>query len=91
MFEWDDANLGHIGRHGVSPQEVEQVIENEPYELGYYVENGETRSSLLGETAGGRLLMVVITERGDWIRPVTAYPPGAALLKLYRREEGKPR
>ena len=26
--EWDDANLDHVTRHGVSAVEVEQVIQN---------------------------------------------------------------
>ena len=29
-FDWDDANTGHIARHGVTPQEVEQALANSP-------------------------------------------------------------
>ncbi len=30
MFDWDEANLEHIARHGVSREEAEQVILNDP-------------------------------------------------------------
>jgi uncharacterized DUF497 family protein len=29
-FDWDDANAGHIARHGVTPEEVEQAFANDP-------------------------------------------------------------
>jgi len=32
-YQWDDVNISHIARHGVSPTEAEEVIENEPLDL----------------------------------------------------------
>ena len=33
-FDWDEANIGHVARHGVLPDETEQVILNDPLDLG---------------------------------------------------------
>ena len=33
-FDWDEANIGHVARHSVLPEEVEQVILNAPVDLG---------------------------------------------------------
>jgi uncharacterized DUF497 family protein len=43
-FDWDDANAGHIERHGVTPEEVEQAFGNEPLVvLGRGKRGGEER------------------------------------------------
>jgi len=33
-FDWDDANVHHVERHRVAPEEAEQVIMNDPLDLG---------------------------------------------------------
>lgn len=33
-FDWDEANVGHVARHSVLPNEAEQVILNDPADLG---------------------------------------------------------
>jgi hypothetical protein len=33
-FDWDEANIGHVARHSVLPEEAEQVILNDPVDLG---------------------------------------------------------
>jgi len=42
-FDWDAANVGHIARHGVKPEEVEEVLRNDPFDLDYEVIGGEWR------------------------------------------------
>jgi hypothetical protein len=32
-FEWDDANRDHITHHQVSPEEAEQVTDNDPLDI----------------------------------------------------------
>ena len=29
-FDWDHHNIAHIARHGVTPEEAEQVLANDP-------------------------------------------------------------
>jgi uncharacterized protein len=74
QFQWDNANIEHIALHGVSPEEAEQVIENEPLDAGAVLRNGEMRTVHLGETDAGRVLIVVVTERDGMYRVVTARP-----------------
>lgn len=44
-----------------------------------------------GETSAGRPLAVVVTERGDDVRVVTAYDPDAGQIRDYheRRAQGE--
>jgi hypothetical protein len=72
-FDWDDANRGHIARHGVIPDEVEEAFNGDTLELGDYTVGGEQRYEDLGITDSGRILFLVTTVRGDFIRPVTAF------------------
>jgi hypothetical protein len=81
-FDWDEENTGHIARHKISPAEAEQVIENRPCDLEFSLRNGEERVVQVGETSGGRILIVVSTMRGRKIRIVTAWP-AKERLRLY--------
>jgi uncharacterized DUF497 family protein len=76
LFDWDDANIGHIANHDVTPEESEEVILGDPLEMGFDTSVlGEGRWSYIGETAQGRVLQVVITMRGEEIRVFTAFEP----------------
>ncbi len=41
FFDWDEANIGHIAEHGVTPSEAEEVIGNQPLDLDYELREGE--------------------------------------------------
>jgi len=88
VFEWDDANLGHIARHQVSPEQAEQVIENDPLDLEAEAVNGEERTTSIGCTLRNRFLVVVTTLRGTRVRVVTAFPAPKALIDLYFTQKG---
>ena len=60
-FDWDEANVGHLARHSVQPQEAEQVILNDPVDVGMEIVEAEERYLNLGATAQGRVLLVVTT------------------------------
>ena len=40
-FDWDEANTGHVARHNVQPVEAEEVILNDPVDLGMEMVGGE--------------------------------------------------
>ena len=81
--QWDDANRTHVGRHGTTPEEVNEALTLDPADLGHSYEQGESRYSYVGSTVGGRILVVVVTERGNLLRPVTAFEAGAYLRKQF--------
>jgi len=85
VFEWDEANLGHIARHDVTPEETEQVILREPLDIEIQIEepdNDEERLLQLGETAKGRILQLLTTWRGGKVRVISAWD-APRQLKLY--------
>jgi uncharacterized DUF497 family protein len=82
-FEWDDNNIEHISRHGVSPDEVEDVaFDDEPW-----IKSGRKGTRyMLGYTAAGRYLFTVyvIKVRGV-ARVITSMDMDEKTKKLYKK------
>ncbi|GAA0393987.1 hypothetical protein Acor_66600 [Acrocarpospora corrugata] len=86
-LDWDEANLDHAQRHGVTRDEIEQVVRNEPDVQQSRNRDGEAIPDhylLVGSTDEGRRVTVVVlypvTKLRDWgeyeleiARPITAY------------------
>ncbi len=62
-FDWDNANVGHILRHAVTPFEVEEVTGGKYVVVPARTIKRESRWKLFGKTASGRYLVVVFTIR----------------------------
>ena len=61
-FDWDDPNIEHIARHGVTPSEVEQVFAKHPEEkYTHTTDYGEDRYFVQHLTDAGRELGVAYT------------------------------
>ncbi len=78
--------MGHVARHSVLPEEAEQVILNNPVDLGMEIVEREERYLNLGVTRRGRVLLVVTTWREDRVRVVTAFEPIKRLIQFYYQE-----
>ncbi|MCE5306870.1 MAG: BrnT family toxin [Acidobacteriales bacterium] len=85
MFDWDRNNLCKIRAHRIRREEVEQALQNDPVPIYEQDVGGEPRYVYYGETNAGRLLAVVVTERGTRIRVVTAYDLDAGQKRDYLR------
>ncbi len=90
MFEWDENNLRKIRAHKITQEEAEQALRNGPLPVYEQDVQGELRYLYYGETNAGRLLAIVVTERHDKLRVVTAYPLDTGQKREYlrRRVEG---
>jgi uncharacterized DUF497 family protein len=86
MFDWDEANMAHIARHGVTPLEVEQALGIFPIDLFRQYDEGEDRFVQVGITSAARVLVVITTWRGESIRVVSAYEASASLRRRYWEE-----
>lgn len=93
--DWDEFNIAHIARHGIAPEQVEEVYYGEgPLPtLGIRArarwpsKSHENRYRLWGTDASGNLLEVIVAtypDSGVW-RCVTAYPMSKAARVAYRR------
>lgn len=91
MFDWDAHNLRKIRAHRITADEVEQALFNNPIPIYEQDVEGEVRYVYYGETDAGRLLAVVLLERGEKIRVVTAYDLDAGQKRDYftRRLRGE--
>ena len=91
VFHWDKNNLRKIRAHRIKPEEVEMALSSDPILIYEQDVQGEARYVYYCETASGRLLAVVVVERDDKIRVVTAYDPDAGQKRDYlaRRVQGE--
>jgi len=88
-FEWDDNNIEHIARHGVAPDEVEDVaFEDDPW-----IRKGRKGTRyMLGYTIAGRYLFVVyVPKRKGIVRVITSMDMDDKTKRLYKKrvERGK--
>ena len=73
---WDldgdpEGNVQHIAEHGISKEEVEEVLENPD---GVETSRFSGRPIAFGETTTGRIIAVIYEEIDeDTVYPVTAY------------------
>lgn len=81
LIAWDEPgdvpnNVEHIAEHGVSRDEVEEVLASVP-DRDVFRSRSSGRPAVIGETAGGRALFVTFDrdDQGGFvvIYPVTAY------------------
>ncbi len=80
-FDWDDANVEHLAeRHGVFPEEAEQVFYNRAY-----VVRGRDRYRAFGHTDDGRYLLVVCMLRAPYVRVISARAMTARERRFYDR------
>ncbi len=74
-FEWDDGNWPKCGKHGVSREEVEQVLSGQPAVMADPHPH-EPRMRAIGKTTAGRFVFLVFMlrklDRKTLIRPISA-------------------
>jgi uncharacterized DUF497 family protein len=86
-FEWDDNNIEHIARHGVFPDEVEDVaFDDDPW-----IRKGRKGTRyMLGYTVAGRYLFVVYVLKGKGIaRVITSMDMDDKTKKFYKKRVGR--
>jgi len=86
-LEWDEDNEEHVARHGVQPDEVENVCFGRHWAIR---SSGRNKLALFGQTAGGRYLLVIVERLGSgWYRPITARDMDAREKRHYPIKRGR--
>ncbi len=81
---WPEERVEHIARHGVTPEEVEEVCFGRPRVLRGKSEGRNPVYYVLGETDAGRYLFCVVIQFPDGKGyPVTARPMTAREKRRY--------
>jgi uncharacterized DUF497 family protein len=82
-LEWDNWNLNHIAKHGVSKREVEEAIRDPRAKMRKISKN---RYVLIG-SAWGRILTVFLDFLGKWkYYVVTARDSTEREKRIYKRK-----
>jgi hypothetical protein len=88
-IEWDDANIEHLARHGISPDEVEELFEGSTVALQMRTDAPD-RFPVLGRTGSGRYLLIIYQQKPNGvIRPFTGRDMRAHERRLYGRQTGR--
>lgn len=80
-LNWDEWNVAHIARHGVTQDDVDVVCHSDPVE---YRQSYKKRLVVLGPASDGRILAVVIG-------PAPDEPPGIYYVFTARPADRKER
>jgi uncharacterized DUF497 family protein len=59
LFAWDDRNVEHIARHGISPREAEHVVRHA--QKPWPEQKGDDKLLVWGANQRGKLLQVIFT------------------------------
>ncbi len=91
-FDWDEGNLGHTGKHGLTPSEVEHVLGGgtmvapDPFP-------SEARWKAIGQTEEDRFALIVFTLREIagtlHMRPISARYMHRKEIEKYERQRPK--
>jgi uncharacterized DUF497 family protein len=88
-FDWDDGNWPKCGKHGVSREEIEQILTGTPAVMPDPHPN-EPRMRAIGKTRQGRYVFLVIMLRKidgkNVIRPISARYMHQKEIDLYERQ-----
>lgn len=83
-FQWNEWNIDHVQKHGVSPEEAESVVSRaaRPFPLAI----GDDEWLAWGPGQGGRLIQVIfLKEEDDDVFIIHARPLNDREKKRYRR------
>ncbi|BAQ61920.1 hypothetical protein GM3708_2326 [Geminocystis sp. NIES-3708] len=85
-FDWDQANIEHIARHNIIPEEVEEALsDRQKIGISTYQGENEQRWAAIAKSGNGRILFIVFTRRNGLIRIVTARDTTDKEKRRYRR------
>lgn len=89
-FEWDHANIEKNWiKHNVGPSECEQAFFNEPLVILDDPKHSsvEKRYAAFGRTDTGRLLVMVFTKRGKFLRIISARDMNRKERRFYEENQ----
>jgi len=87
-LEWDDANVEHLERHGISAEEEEEVLEGRVVRRRGGADAPD-RFRVLGRTVSGRYLTLICQRsQSGIVRPFTGWDMRPHERALYGRQTG---
>jgi hypothetical protein len=87
---FDERNVEHIARHGVIPEEIEEVCYLNPFFTRARSRRGKRRYRVIGQTEDGRYLTIFLEPLGKGVYyPITARDATSKERREYRRRKGR--
>jgi len=85
-FDWDEGNLAHIARHGITREEAEESLLGDLLDFELQIDEtteSEERLLQIGETAKGRILQLLTTWRDSKVRVISAWDAPQQIKQYY--------
>ncbi len=84
LYRWNEWNIQHLQRHGVTPEEAEEVIRQARHP--YPQRRGDDKWLVWGATIAGDLLQIVyVLDEGDSVFVIHARPLTDRERRRFRR------
>lgn len=87
-FDWDDQNDKHLGKHGISRLDAEDVLSGSHIISEFQMEENEERWIAVGVTRTGRILVIVFAVWDDAVRPITGWLADREIADQYLKDWG---
>ena len=85
-ISWDQETVDHIATHGISPEEVEEVLFND-HDIPVILRGKENKYLTYGKTDNGRFLFVVWVSKYRKTRIITARDMTKKEKQFYRKRK----
>lgn len=87
-FEWDEANLHKVRKHGVVRDEIDEVFGDEQKQIYFDDKHShqENRYIVIGKNKKNRILFLVVTEREGRVRCLSARYMHKKEVTLYEKK-----
>ena len=87
-FDWDEANIAHISRHNVQPEEAEEIFFDKDNVQIEDVKHSmiEKRFIIIGKTEKDRILYQSFTKREKKIRVISSRNINKKEVGLYEKK-----
>ena len=80
-LKWDERNIFHIARHGITVKDVEDVCSGR-----HIARKVKDRYLIYGETEAGRHILVVLEKTEYNFRPITARDMSKSEKRIYKKK-----
>lgn len=90
-FDWDNANIFHIGIHKVTVEEAEDIFFDVNNRLDDDAKHSlvEDRFIIIGKTQKGRILYQIFTKRNGKIRVISSRDINKKEVYLYEKKASR--
>jgi hypothetical protein len=84
VFDWDQHNIDHLAQHGIDPNLVAQIYDNDPKLVAHSGGGRSGSHKMIGPDKDGTFWTIIVLElRDDRWRPITGWESTRTEVRIY--------